>query len=412
MKLEKNPFIDGPVVEGSDYCPRRQMEERILMKLESGHNLALIGDRRIGKTSTAHHVINGIKGSHKIDIDFYHVLESSDIAEAIIDACKKVLDKVWDSKKVFDFASSLSPKLEVTESGGLSLGVAAHGQEYKKTLNVAFEFLEETIKRTNGKVIVLFDEFQAIREVKNGDAILKYMRGKIQKIPRISFMYVGSIRHEMDHIFRDQSSPFFKQAEIIYFEHIEVDEFFKFVSERFKMKKIILKREVYDYLYQICYGITGDIQTFCRVAFDSLKEGMTLDFGTFFYVLDIIYKNEQKYFKGILEGKELTKIQKNLLIQLAPGQGRENIKFFGKDFQKVIGVKSPGAVTNALCALEKKEYIYKSDEKYYFANPFFKEWVLDHRLLIHATVGTLTAGSAISGTRLDFGYRQRMVKEN
>lgn len=292
------------------------------------------------------------------------------------------------------------------------MGVAAQGHEYKKTLNVAFEFLEETIKRTNGKVIVLFDEFQAIREVKNGDAILKYMRGKIQKIPRISFMYVGSIRHEMDHIFRDQSSPFFKQAEIIYFEHIEIDEFFKFVSERFKMKKIILKREVYDYLYQICYGITGDIQTFCRVAFDSLKEGMTLDFGTFFYVLDIIYKNEQKYFKGILEGKELTKIQKNLLIQLASGQGQENIKFFGKDFQKVIGVKSPGAVTNALSALEKKEYIYKSDEKYYFANPFFKEWVLDHRLLIQATVGTLTAGSMISGTRLDFGYRQRMVKEN
>lgn len=410
MKLEKNPFIDGPVVEGNDYCPRKKMEERILNKLENGHNLALIGDRRIGKTSTAHHVIDGIKGNHKVDVDFYHVMESSDIAEAIIDACKKVLDKVWDSKKVLDFAARLSPKLELTEDGGFSLGVTAHGQEYKKTLNVAFEFLEETIKRTNGKVVILFDEFQAIRGVKSGDAILKYMRGKIQKIPRISFMYVGSIRHEMDHIFRDQSSPFYKQAEIIYFEHIEADEFFKFVSERFQKKKIILRREVYDYLYQVCYGITGDIQTFCRVAFDSLQEGITLDFEAFFYALDIIYKNEQKYFRGILEGKDLTKIQKSLLIQLAPGQGQENIKFFGKDFQKVIGVKSPGAVTNALNALEKKEYIYKSDEKYYFANPFFKEWVLDYRLLIHATAGTLTAGSAISGTRLDFGYRQRMMK--
>lgn len=409
LKLEKNPFIDGPVVEGKDYCPRRKMEERILKKLESGHNLALIGDRRIGKTSTAHHVIDGMKGNHKIDIDFYHVMESSDIAEAIIDACKKVLEKVWDSKKVFDFAASLSPKLEVTESGGLSLGVASKGQEYKKTMNVAFEFLEETVKRTNGKVVVLLDEFQAIKEIKNGDAILKYMRGKIQKIPRISFLYVGSIRHEMDNIFRDQSSPFFKQAEIIYFEHIEVDEFYNFVFERFQKKKIVLKREVYDYLYQICYGITGDIQTFCRVAFDSLQESMVLDFETFFYVLDIIYKNEQKYFKGILEGKDLTKIQKSLLIQLASWQDQENIKFFGKDFQKAIGVKSPGAVTNALKALEKKEYIYKSDDKFFFANPFFKEWVLDHKLLIHASVGTLAAGSAISGTRIDFGYRQRKI---
>lgn len=408
MNREKNPFVDDSVVEGDDYCPRRKMEERVLKKLESGHNLALIGDRRIGKTSTAHYVIDGMKDTHKIDIDLFHVKEPSDLAESIIDACKKVLDKVWDSKKVLDFAARLSPKLDVTESG-LSFGMTTQGQEYKKTLNVAFEFLAETVKRTNGKVVVLFDEFQAIKEVKSGEAILKYMRGKIQKITRVSFMYVGSIRHEMDHIFRDQSSPFFKQAEIIYFEHIEADIFFEFVSKRFKNKKINLKREVYDYLYQICYGVTGDMQTFCRVAFDSWQEGRTLDFEAFFLTLDIIYKNEQKYFKSILDGNDLTKIQKNLLTQLAGVQDQEAIKFFSKDFQKTIGVKSPGAVTNALVALEKKEYIYKSEERYFFANPFFKEWILDYRFLIRATAGTLTAGTLISGTRLDFGHRQRMI---
>jgi DNA-binding MarR family transcriptional regulator len=410
MKLLKNPFIDGPVVEGDDYCSRKKIEDRILNKLENGHNLALIGDRRIGKSSTAHFVIDGMKGYQKIDIDFYHVTDSTDIAEAIIDASKRVMDKVWDSKKVFEFASRLSPKLEVTETGGLALGVSAQGKEFKKTLNVAFDFLQETITRTDGKVVILFDEFQAIRGVTDGDAILKYMRGKIQKLPRIPFMYVGSIRHEMDHIFRDQSSPFYKQAEIIYFEHIEAEAFFKFLSGKFQSKKIVFPLEVFTYLYQVCYGVTGDIQTFCRVAFDSLSEGTTLNFEAFFYVMDIIYKNEQKYFKGILEGKELTKIQKALLIQLASSHVQENTKIFSKDFQKVIGVKSPGAVTNAIAALEKKEFIYQSEDQYNYSNPFFKEWVLDYRLLIHASAGTLAAGSPVSGTRLDFGYRQRLTK--
>ncbi len=410
MNREKNPFVDDSVVEGDDYCPRKKMEDRVLKKLESGHNLALIGDRRIGKTSTAHYVIDGMKGIHKVDIDLYHVTEASDIAESIIDACKKVLDKVWDSKKVLDFASKLTPKLDVTQ-GGFSFELGIKGQEYKKTLNVAFEFLKETVKRTNRKVVVLFDEFQAIKEVKNGDAIQKYMRGKIQKITRIPFMYIGSIRHEMDHIFRDQSSPFFKQAEIIYFEHIELDIFFKFVSEKFKKKKITLLREVYDYLYAVCYGITGDIQTFCRVAFDSLQEEISLDFDAFFFVIDTIYKNEQKYFKNIIGGKDLTKIQKNLIVQLAGIGEQGNTKFFGKNFQKTIGVKSPGAVTNALNALEKKEYIYKSDDKYYFANPFFKEWILDYKYVISATAGNLSAGSPVVGTRLDFGYRQRMINK-
>lgn len=336
-------------------------------------------------------------------------MEPFDVAESIIDACKKVLDKVWDTKKVLDFVGRATRKLDVTESG-LSFGVGTKGQEYKKTLNVAFEFLEETVRRTNGKIVILFDEFQAIKDVKNGDALLKYMRGKIQKITRVPFMYVGSIRHEMDHIFRDQSSPFFKQAEIIYFGHIEEDIFFEFVSYRFQKNKITLKREIYDYLYQICYGITGDIQTFCRVAYDSLQKGTSLDFETFFYTIDIIYKNEQKYFKSVLDGKDLTKIQKNLLIQLSRFQDEGKVKLFGKDFQRVIGVKSPGAVTNALNALVKKEYIYKSDDNFYFANPFLKEWILDYRLFIQGTAGTLTAGTPLSGTRLDFGFRQRLMK--
>ena len=98
-----------------------------------------------------------------------------------MDACKKVLDKVWDSKKVFDFAGRLSPKLDVTDAG-VSFGLDSSKKEYKKTLNVAFEFLNEVVKRTHGKVIVLFDEFQVVKDVKNGDAILKYMREKIQKM--------------------------------------------------------------------------------------------------------------------------------------------------------------------------------------------------------------------------------------
>ncbi len=408
MKKEKNPFIDDSVVEGRDYCPRHTMEQKILTKLDNGHNLALIGDRRIGKTSTAHHVIDEIKQTLKIDVDLYHVMEASDIAETIIDACKKVLDKVWDSKKVFDFASHLKPQLEVTPEG-ISFCVETQGDEYKKTFNVAFEFLEETIKRTKENVVILFDEFQAIKEVKNGDAILKYMRGKIQKISRVSFLYVGSNRHEMEHIFRDQSSPFYKQAEVIYFEHIEEDAFYDFIYERFLQKKITIERDVYDYLYQICYGITGDIQTFCRVAFDSLDKGINLDFEAFFYVLDILYKNEHKYFISVLDGKELTKIQKKLLVQLAGLDRQENVKLFAKDFQKAIGVKSPGAVISALNALEKKEYIYKANETYHFANPFFKEWVLDFRYFIKAMTGALKIGSPLSGTRLEFGYRERLM---
>jgi AAA+ ATPase superfamily predicted ATPase len=412
MKEIKNPFIDHAVVSKDDYCPREEVQNKIITKLGSGHNLVLIGDRRIGKTSTAHYVIDGMEKTHKVDIDLYHIREAVDIAEAIIDACKKVLDKVWDKKKFTDYASSIKPKLDMSGDGSLSFGIEGSEHKYSKTLNIAFNFLEEVVARSKGKVVVLFDELQAIKEVKDDEAILKYMRGRIQKLPRVPFMYVGSIRHEMDQIFRDHSSPFYKQAEVIYFDHIEEDSFYEFIAERFQRKKIVIERKVYNHLYKVCYGITADIQTFCRVAFDTLEKGSKLDFETFFYITEIIYKNEQKHFVATFERKGLTKIQGAFLIQLASFTNSKEANFFSKDFQNAIGVKSPGAVTNALNALLKKEFVYKSEDNYCLSNPFFKEWILDYKFVIQATAGVLSAGMPIFGTRLDFGHRERIIKSS
>ena len=415
----KNPFITDSIVDGEDYCSRQALEKRILTRLESGHKLALIGNRRIGKSSTAHFVIDNMKKTYKVDVDLYHITDAGGIAEAIMDACKKVLDKVWDSKKVLEMVKNVSPKLKIS-ADGVSLGFETRPKEFEKTLNIAFEFLNETIKRTKKKIVILFDEFQTIKEVKDGDRILKYMRGKIQKLNRIPIMYVGSIRHEMDSIFRDQSSPFFKQTEIIYFENIEEEIFYRFISKKFQKKDIIFKEEVFKYLYEICYGITGDIQQFCRVAFDSLKKGTVIGFDNFFHVMEIIYKNELKYFQGIIEGKKLTKIQQNTLLQIANSQNQES-KLFGQEIQKTIGVRSPGALRNALITLEKKEHIYKHKDRYLFSNPFFKEYLLDYKVHITEKARNLFEGNHSSGirfslypsgTRLSFGYRELIKKAN
>ena len=403
MKILENPFNDGVVVSKRDYCPRKKMEKKILTRLQSGHKLAIVGDRRVGKTSTAHYVIDHIEGVKKIDVDIFHVQSPTDIAEAIIDSSTRVLDTIWDTEKIKDFIARIDPRLQLT-AAGVSFDVSARGHGDKKTLNAAFNVLEETVRRSKKKVVILFDEFQAVKSVKNGNAVLKFMRSRIQKMARIPFMYVGSIRHEMEYIFQDPKSAFYKQAEVIYFDHIEPDVFFRFAARRFRKKDVVLERDVFIHLHEICNGITGDIQTFCRFSFEELPRGSRLDFEAFFKIMEKIYKNYHRNFQETLDdGKKLTKVQKNLLIQLA-GE-HDNLKFYSKAFQKAIGVRSPGAVSNALAALEKKGHIYKSGSSYRFANPFFREWILDYRLIIQADVGALKSGQ--SGTRLDFGYRQR-----
>ena len=114
---------------------------------------------------------------------------------------------------------------------------------------------------------------------------------------------------------------------------------------------------------------------FFKTAFEIIGPSEKLSLESCSTVLEAIYKNEKKYFLDLTEGRQLTKIQKNLLYYLAT-QNKKSSGLFSQAVQKQIGVKSPGAMQNALAALQKKGPIYMFLGVPYFSNPFFRLWLL------------------------------------
>ena len=65
----KMPFRYGCVVDGEYFCPRPELERQLRNYAESGQNLVIQGERRMGKTSLVKKAISGMKGERLLYID-------------------------------------------------------------------------------------------------------------------------------------------------------------------------------------------------------------------------------------------------------------------------------------------------------------------------------------------------------
>ena len=83
------------------------------------------------------------------------------------------------------------------------------------------------------KVCVVFDEFQDILDVADGEQLFALMRARIQALPRTSFVFLGSARNAMLSIFLSPKSPFYKSATVFDVGAIPDNDFFRFAKGRF-----------------------------------------------------------------------------------------------------------------------------------------------------------------------------------
>ena len=66
-----NPFRYGCVVDGEFFCPRPELERQLQAFAESGQNVVILGERRMGKTSLIKHSIGGMRRMRMLYIDLY-----------------------------------------------------------------------------------------------------------------------------------------------------------------------------------------------------------------------------------------------------------------------------------------------------------------------------------------------------
>lgn len=367
--MANNPFRYGEVVTQEDFCTRAKLVTRLRDYLAAGHNAVLIGERRTGKTSLIQESARRQRGLRLIYAQFWAVKSVADVANRLLRGISSMQAKGSWLERVGKTLGHLRPKIDFDPvTGQPSITITPGAKVAPEGLHGVFDLIEELAVKH--RVAVALDEFQDIRDVPDADALLGEIRGRIQQQKKVGYLFAGSIRHEMERIFRDPSQPFFKSLRVVDVGPIDRKTFQGFLERRFKTGRRKVSVEAYDEIFEIAEDNPSDVQQLCSSIWETTIPGEKIASTAVQVAVRHTFSSERKGYESLV--KFLTGQQQNCLRALARVGGKHPQS---KDFLAEAGIPLPSSVKRALTRLVELELVYDSDLDYKFYDPFFRQWI-------------------------------------
>lgn len=365
-----NPFKYGCVVEGEYFCPRPELERQLKAFAESGQNVVIHGERRMGKTSLIKRSVAGMRKMHMLYIDLYCIRTLSDFCRRVMSGITETNKQMPFIRKAMAFAHLLRPTLSFDPiTGAPQISVDTRAANTPESLEAVMGTIGKLAKED--KICVVFDEFQDILNLERSDVILSEMRSTIQFQQDTPYFFSGSVRNDMMRIFDDSKSPFFKSAVPFTVGPIEKSKFVRFIVSRFQKGDRLVDENTANMLIDYADSVSGDVQEICEAIWDTTKPGATVTGADIPAALKLLFSREGEAFGETI--RQLTQLQISVLRTLAE---TNTIGVYSEEFMQRVGSTSTGAIRTAVNRLVEKRLIYRYGDRYRFANPFFKAWLL------------------------------------
>ena len=371
----ENPFNYLQFATGDQFYDRREIRRDLLSRFLSGQsNVVLYGPRRYGKSSLVGELVGDLEkaGVPCVTLDVIKV-PSIDMFVSIYatKVYRRLAPVKFEFKKLGTFLKSLRPKMTLDQTGaaGLSfdLSDAPVGPE------ALTEVLDLPQKLLAGKdrAVVVFDEFQEVKDLLPNDGFERVMRSAIQSHRNVSYIFLGSRYHILRRMFTDHNRPFYKSAVTILLDKPPVEESIRFVVDRFASAGKSIAREAAEHLVAKIENIPYYIQqlgfeTFRLVDDAHRKSVSSAD-------VDAAHANLSGFNRDQYEQLMLTlsASQKKLLIALA----RERTNEFGDAYRRRYALGVSSTVNSAKSKLMEDGHIEISDDQYVVADPFFAQFL-------------------------------------
>ena len=364
-----NPFRYGCVVAGENFCPRREIQRQLRELIRSGQNVVIQGPRRMGKTSLVGETVRSIRGMRLVYVDLFCVRTAAEFCRRVVDAallCGKGRSFI---EKTAALIKGLRPVFSVDrETGAPTLTIDVKSSNgvgsVEEVMNMVARHAE------GGHTCVVFDEFQDILDIPEGDVIVARLRSKIQFLSDVPFVFLGSVRNRMHEVFDSPKSPFFKSAISFPVDKIETDDFVAFLTDRFRAGGRIVSADVAKTIIAVADGISGDVQELAETTWLATEAGASITLADVTRGLEIVFSRESRLFNTMIS--RLTTVQMSVLKGIA---ATEHARVFSGDFLSSNGIKNVGSVTKAIRRLVEDELVFEYEGEYRFENPFFKSWL-------------------------------------
>ena len=350
----RNPFKFGTLVDGEFFTDRVTELESIQRMLDSENHLVLISPRRFGKSSLVAKAVKA-SGRPSISLNMQNMLSIEDFASKILRELFRLypLERIRHLMTHFRIAPTVSTN-PITNGIDVSFQPVINGIVL---LEDAMALLEK-VSTENKKLIVVFDEFQEIMNIRKG--LDKQLRSIMQEQQHLNYILLGSQESMMTEIFERKKSPFYHFGKLMHLSKIPYEDFRTYVTERLPLKEATQNSVVDDILsftgLHPYYTQQLSAQVWEMMTYDKLFDNVVSE-----AVNAIIQAHDLDFERLWLSFNRTDRfIMQSLSSQKNPLQNRQ---------------MATSTTFSAIKRLMKAGYVIRTED-YEVEDPFFKTWIL------------------------------------
>ena len=362
----KNPFFIKGYHGEEFFCDRVEETGKLVRAVENGRDVTLIAPRRYGKTGLIHNAFSKFGPRIKtVYIDIYSIADLASFTRLLASEVVSALDNplVKAGREIVKFFKSCRPTATPTEDG-IKWSFEVLPSEAGASLKELFAYL----KNYRGECVIAIDEFQQVREFPER-GVEALLRGYIQNLDNIHFIFAGSRRHLMQQMFLAPRSPFYLSTEILSLEVIDPGKYFDFAAAFFRKEGKMCNRQAFDYLYGKFEGVTWFVQMVLnRVweAGDGLRSSEDVDRA----IEEIVATRELEYHDLLFSQSNS---QRSLLRAIA-AEGRVESPQAAA-FIARYNLPASSTIGSALKDLVERDIVYKDARGYIVYDRLLGEWL-------------------------------------
>ena len=371
----ENPFNYLQLATGDQFYDRIELRRDLRSRFLSGQSsVVLYGPRRYGKSSLVAELVRDLEkaGIPCVTLDVMKVPSIDLFVSAYAAKVYRRLAPVrFEFRKLGTFLKSLRPKMTIGQSGEAALTFEPFDAPIGPEALSEVLDLPQRLLSGKGRAVVIFDEFQEVKDLLPSDGFERTMRSAVQSHRNVSYIFLGSRHHLLRRMFTDHNRPFYRSAVTIQLDKPPLEESVRFVVDRFASAGKTIAQETAELLVGRIENIPYFIQqlgfeTF-RIVDDARRKSVSpAD-------VEAAYSNLSGFNRDQYEQLMLTlsTSQKKLLIALA----HEKTAEFSDAYRRkhMLGVSS--TVNSNKAKLMEDGLLELADGQYTVADPFFAQFL-------------------------------------
>lgn len=369
----ENPLEYFPLglAKEKSFCNRVKEQELLHRNIDAVVHTVLISPRRYGKSSLATKVIEDSKLPYEV-IDLFVAKDIKTIEKHIIEGIQHLISKVMTiSEQTIKFLQTILNHINakiVIGTSGVNIEFSITNDDSASNILDALQALDKILSKNKIKAILFIDEFQQIGVLAQGRGIEGAFRHVAQETRNLVFIFSGSNRHMLAHMFHDSNRPFYKLCHEISLKRIGVEDYTKYLNYASqKFWGTDLSAEVTTAILN-CVELHPYYMNALCMRIWMYAEKPTQEFVQQVWE-EYIFEERSK---TINELSMLTTNQYIILNRIAHGYKKQ---LTGYMFLSETKMPS-SSVVHAVDELVKSDYIYKEGEEYHLIDPLIRSSLL------------------------------------